>query len=108
MKDYHLQNPSSKMKRKKINIKQGVKSPGKSKKHRMMLHTPQEGAPGGALKQKKGTGVLEKMRQKLQGGQFRWLNEQLYTNNGDFALRLMKETPALYHQYHQGMPMYQC
>ncbi|KAL4524683.1 hypothetical protein Ndes2526A_g06797 [Nannochloris sp. 'desiccata'] len=42
------------------------------------------------------------MRQKLQGGQFRWLNEQLYTTAGDNALSLMRKNPELYDKYHEG------
>lgn len=46
--------------------------------------------------------MLDKMRQKLQGGHFRWLNEQLYTTQGYEALDLMRGDPALYQQYHEG------
>ena len=53
-------------------------------------------------KNKKG-GVLDQMRTKLQGGQFRWLNEQLYTSAGEKALELMNKSPELYEKYHEGM-----
>ena len=53
---------------------------------------------------KKKGGLLDQMRQKLQGGQFRWLNEQLYTTAGDNALSLMRKNPELYDKYHQGEP----
>ncbi|KAK9820076.1 hypothetical protein WJX72_005839 [[Myrmecia] bisecta] len=42
------------------------------------------------------------MRAKLQGGRFRWLNEELYTSRGEEAFRLMQEQPDLYEQYHEG------
>jgi hypothetical protein len=53
---------------------------------------------------KKGGSLLDQMRQKLQGGQFRWLNEQLYTTAGDNALSLMRKNPELYNKYHEGKP----
>lgn len=34
--------------------------------------------------------LLDKMRAKLQGGRFRWLNEQLYSTTGDTAYQLMQ------------------
>ena len=37
-----------------------------------------------------GSRLLDKMRAKLQGGRFRWLNEQLYTSSGDAAFQLMQ------------------
>jgi Hypothetical methyltransferase len=37
-----------------------------------------------------GSKLLDKMRGKLQGGRFRWLNEQLYTSTGGEALRMMQ------------------
>jgi ribosomal RNA-processing protein 8 len=49
-----------------------------------------------------GGGVLAKMRERLQGGHFRWLNERLYTTRGDEALALMRAQPELYAQYHEG------
>lgn len=42
------------------------------------------------------------MRQRLQGGRFRWLNETLYTTDGSEALRLMNDQPELMQQYHEG------
>jgi hypothetical protein len=46
--------------------------------------------------------VLQRMREQLQGGHFRALNEQLYTTEGSEALNLMRGDPALYAQYHEG------
>ena len=59
-------------------------------------------AAASGSKKRRGGSVLEQMRQKLQGGQFRWLNEQLYTTEGNHALDLMKKNPELYEKYHQG------
>jgi ribosomal RNA-processing protein 8 len=61
---------------------------------------PPAAAP--SLSKKKGGSLLDQMRQKLQGGQFRWLNEQLYTTAGDNALSLMRKNPELYDKYHEG------
>jgi len=46
--------------------------------------------------------LQEKMRQKLEGSRFRWLNEQLYTITGNKALELFDEDPNLFDVYHQG------
>lgn len=47
--------------------------------------------------------VLEKMRKQLQGGQFRWLNAQFYTNDGSYVQKLLHDNPELFNQYHDGM-----
>lgn len=47
-------------------------------------------AAAAPLKAAGGSKLLDKMRGKLQGGRFRWLNEQLYTSTGDAALRMMQ------------------
>lgn len=48
------------------------------------------------------SGLLDRMRAKLQGGRFRWLNEQLYSSTGNSAFDLMQGEPDLYDQYHEG------
>lgn len=45
------------------------------------------------------------MRQRLSGGRFRWLNEQLYTTEGSDALRLMQQHPEYFDEYHEGVSM---
>jgi len=42
------------------------------------------------------------MRSKLQGAQFRWLNELLYTSGSQEALQLMQSDPTQFEAYHQG------
>lgn len=42
------------------------------------------------------------MRQRLTGGRFRWLNEQMYTSEGADAQRLMQQHPAYFDEYHEG------
>ena len=53
-------------------------------------------------KKKQNKSMLQAMREKLQGGKFRWLNEIMYTRNSSEALLMMQETPELYQEYHQG------
>ena len=49
-----------------------------------------------------GGSLLQQMRQRLQGGRFRWLNETLYTSDGSEALRMVQGQPDLMDQYHEG------
>lgn len=48
------------------------------------------------------TPLQQKMMAKLSGSRFRWINEQLYTIDSESALKLMKEQPSLFDEYHQG------
>ncbi|ODV81152.1 uncharacterized protein CANTADRAFT_25385 [Suhomyces tanzawaensis NRRL Y-17324] len=48
------------------------------------------------------TPLQKKMMAKLSGSRFRWINEQLYTTTSQEALRLLKEQPELFDEYHQG------
>lgn len=50
----------------------------------------------------KGSSLLERMRARLSGGRFRWLNEQLYTSGSGAAAALVAEQPELLAQYHEG------
>ena len=45
---------------------------------------------------------LFRLRGRLAGGAFRWLNESLYTTDGDGAWGLMAGAPDLFEQYHQA------
>ena len=51
---------------------------------------------------KKTTDLFEKMKARLSGGRFRWLNEQLYTTTGVEAFAKLTAEPELYQQYHEG------
>ena len=42
------------------------------------------------------TPLQQKMKEKLSGARFRWLNEQLYTTKGDESFSLFKEKPELF------------
>ena len=64
-----------------------------------------EEAPAPAPAQAKPTGkmsLVEKMKAKLSGGQFRMLNEALYTTTGSDALRMVKASPGTFGAYHAG------
>lgn len=40
--------------------------------------------------------LQQKMRKKLQGAQFRWINEQLYTEESTDSFRKFQDDPALF------------
>ncbi|PHZ13084.1 25S rRNA (adenine645-N1)-methyltransferase, partial [Rhizopus microsporus ATCC 52813] len=48
------------------------------------------------------TPLQRKMKEKLSGARFRWLNEQLYTTPGDKSFKLFQEKPELFDEYHEG------
>ncbi|KAG2207350.1 hypothetical protein INT47_006824 [Mucor saturninus] len=48
------------------------------------------------------TPLQRKMKEKLSGARFRWLNEQLYTTPGQHSFDLFQEKPELFDQYHEG------
>lgn len=52
--------------------------------------------------ERKLTPLQQKMMAKLSGSRFRWINEQLYTTTSENALKLVKEQPALFDEYHEG------
>lgn len=98
-----------------VNKKKKKKNKNKNKHESKNTYTDHLGAHGAKPKatnqlpppaapssSKKKGGLLDQMRQRLQGGQFRWLNEQLYTTGGDKALTLMRKNPELYDKYHEG------
>ena len=60
--------------------------------------TPTPWSAGRAASQ---SGLLEEMRNQLSGGQFRWINQQLYTCGGDAAQQLFTAQPQLYKAYHE-------
>lgn len=42
------------------------------------------------------TPLQRKMKEKLSGARFRWLNEQLYTTPGNKSFELFQEKPELF------------
>ncbi len=77
-----------------------LKSPNAGKTKEGDLASGSQIARAGVKGQKE-DGLLGKMRAKLAGSQFRWLNEQLYTCPGSQAFELMQEQPQLFTQYHE-------
>ena len=58
--------------------------------------------PASARDPPKKPSLVDKMRAKLSGGQFRMLNEALYTTTGDKALRMVEDQPGMFSAYHAG------
>ncbi|KAK9390049.1 methyltransferase-domain-containing protein [Lipomyces mesembrius] len=48
------------------------------------------------------TPLQQKMKEKLAGSRFRWINEKLYTVASNEAKNLLKDQPELYREYHEG------
>ncbi len=48
------------------------------------------------------TSLQKEMASKLQGAQFRWLNEQLYTTTSKSAFEMMQADPSRFEAYHEG------
>ena len=46
--------------------------------------------------------LTRKMRSKMDGARFRWINEQLYTTTGKRAKAMFEEDPDLFEVYHKG------
>lgn len=52
--------------------------------------------------------LQEQMKAKLDGAQFRWINEQLYTTTGTEALELLQANPEYFDIYHKGFRSQVC
>ncbi|KAK7204779.1 methyltransferase-domain-containing protein [Myxozyma melibiosi] len=63
---------------------------------------PQQLPKPAAAPQVKLTPLQQKMKDKLAGSRFRWINEKLYTTSSDEATKLIKKQPELYQEYHEG------
>ncbi|KAG2077575.1 hypothetical protein BDR04DRAFT_1088654 [Suillus decipiens] len=62
---------------------------------------PQNVSP--AVDEVSGLTTLQKgMKESLDGARFRWINELLYKSDSSEAVRMMKEDPAVFHDYHSG------
>ncbi|KAK9480428.1 methyltransferase-domain-containing protein [Lipomyces japonicus] len=48
------------------------------------------------------TALQQKMKNKLSGSRFRWINEKLYTISSEEAKNLIVKQPELYQEYHEG------
>ena len=67
-------------------------------------HTERHTEQGGkrARGAKAGADTLAAMRERLQGGRFRWINEMLYTETGAQALEQFAADRSLFDAYHTG------
>ena len=63
---------------------------------------PPAPAIGNPSKMSRKMSLVDKMRAKLSGGQFRALNESLYTTTGAAALEMVRSSPGTFGAYHQG------
>lgn len=52
------------------------------------------------------TALQQKMKEKLSGARFRWLNEQLYTTKGDESFKLFQEKPELFDEVSNLLPCF--
>ncbi|EPX74700.1 rRNA methyltransferase Rrp8 [Schizosaccharomyces octosporus yFS286] len=48
------------------------------------------------------TSLQQKMKGKLDGAKFRWINEQLYTTQSEDAVKLFRDSPDMFDVYHAG------
>ncbi|GJJ07515.1 hypothetical protein Clacol_001717 [Clathrus columnatus] len=48
------------------------------------------------------TDLQARMKNKLEGARFRWINEMLYTADSSKSLELMQNDPNLFQEYHSG------
>ncbi|KAI9202025.1 ribosomal RNAprocessing protein putative [Polychytrium aggregatum] len=48
------------------------------------------------------TDFQKKMQKRLSGGQFRWINERLYTSGSESMFKLFQENPDYFAVYHDG------
>ncbi|EOA17137.1 hypothetical protein CARUB_v10005401mg [Capsella rubella] len=60
------------------------------------------GSSSASSKRPKPSNFLDTLRERLSGGQFRMLNEKLYTCSGQEALDYFKEDPEMFDMYHTG------
>ncbi|KAG2369966.1 methyltransferase-domain-containing protein [Suillus spraguei] len=82
--------------RKKIKQKKGLKPDSRKSEQQ-----PQNVSP--AVDEVSGLTNLQKgMKESLDGARFRWINELLYKSDSSEAVRMMKEDPAVFHDYHSG------
>jgi ribosomal RNA-processing protein 8 len=87
--------PPSKKKKSKNKFKQQDEEEGAAP-------APAPPPPPPPSKTPESNSLFSKMRARLAGGQFRQLNEALYTRPGQDALKLMSSDPSLFEAYHSG------
>ena len=75
---------------------------GKQTKRPRELPAKQTPKPSAKPQKKKASRL-----QRFQGGVFRWLNEQLYTQESNHSLALFASNPDYFAQYHRGFQQQQ-
>ncbi|CAE6203788.1 unnamed protein product [Arabidopsis arenosa] len=73
-----------------------------NKKSQRDTKVQQHGGSSASSKRPKSSNFLDALRERLSGGQFRMLNEKLYTCSGKDALDYFKEDPEMFDMYHTG------
>lgn len=48
------------------------------------------------------TSLQQKMKDRLKGARFRWINEKLYTSSSEEAVQMFREDPSIFKEYHEG------
>eukprot|EP00963_Diacronema_lutheri_P006973 scaffold625_cov324-Pavlova_lutheri.AAC.7 len=83
---------------------QGGREGSKKRRKGMQLDgtTPNADKASNLSSKNNPTDLFEKMKARLSGGRFRWLNEQLYTTTGVQAFAQLTAEPELFQQYHEG------
>lgn len=76
----------------------------KTEKHKTEKPKPEAGSAAsvGLGPKTKLTVMQQKMMEKLAGSRFRWINEQLYTTTSAEAVKIMKNQPEMFDEYHTG------
>ncbi|EPY50819.1 rRNA methyltransferase Rrp8 [Schizosaccharomyces cryophilus OY26] len=94
-KDPKGQEPS---KKKQKQERKGNETTGDEKKQPSLVHEGEKKlANEGPL-----TALQKKMKGKLDGAKFRWINERLYTTESEEAVKLFQDSPDMFDVYHAG------
>lgn len=46
--------------------------------------------------------ISDRIKSRLVGSKFRWINERLYSNSGKDSFEMFKQNENLFHEYHKG------
>ncbi|KAH7916100.1 methyltransferase-domain-containing protein [Hygrophoropsis aurantiaca] len=84
-------------------------APAKKKKDgksRAVNHASKDGStaepPVASTSQSGLTSLQKGMKDSLDGAKFRWINELLYKSDSTEAVKMMKDDPAVFDEYHSG------
>lgn len=47
--------------------------------------------------------MQERLKSKLSGSKFRWINEQMYTSRGEEALEMLQSDPDLFQEVRETL-----